>query len=90
MSFSEGVVLTLRVMVVVWESLFARSKWNTLKLYNHSHLALMLLSTVTQQNILCENTFPSLRSPSHLVSLLSIAFTNGRLAGEQIVLGESN
>lgn len=92
--FSEGrVILTLRVVAVVWEALPAMSKWNTSQLYDlvHlSHLASVPLSTVTQPNILCENTSSPLRSPSHLASLLSIAFTNGRLAGEQIVLGESN
>lgn len=77
-SFSEGeVILTLRVVAVVWDKLFATSKWNMSQLHtlwHLSHLASVPLPTVTQQNILCENTSSSLRSPSHLESIFVYCF----------------
>lgn len=84
-SFSEGrVILTLRVVAVVWEALFATSKWNMSQLHtlwHLSHLASVPLSTVTQQNILCENTFSSLRSPSHLERFFCVCVLLLQMAG---------
>lgn len=85
-------ILILTVLTVVWETLFAGEQMgcvSALRTLRLSHFALVPVSLGTRLNILCENISSSLRSPSHLASLLSIAFTNGGLAGEQIVMAVS-
>ena len=92
--FIEERTQILMVLMVVWGALFATGrKWNSYKACKYSHLIALPLLPVTsgtQQNILCEIVSYSLRFPSHLANLVSIAFTNGRLAHEKIAMGEGN